>query len=219
MRTKTLLLTAALSAAGLATSMAQTVYSVNAVGYVNIALPVGFSIIANPLNNTAGGNNITNLFAGLGAAQEGLTVYKYNGAAAPPYSTTIFEFGDWSNKTITLVPGEAIFIKVPTGGAFTNTFVGEVMQGSLSNPIPTGFSLRSSQVPQAGLLQTDLGFAPAENDQVFQFDGTTQKYLPTRTFEFSAWSTQPNVKVGEGFFLKNGGTTARTWTRTFTTGV
>ena len=39
MRTKTLLLTAALAAAGAATSMAQsTIYSVNAVGYANITI-------------------------------------------------------------------------------------------------------------------------------------------------------------------------------------
>ena len=48
MRTKTLLLTAALSAAGIATSMAQ-VYSANAVGYVNKLIPTGFSMIANPV--------------------------------------------------------------------------------------------------------------------------------------------------------------------------
>ena len=41
MRTKTLLLTAALCAAGIATSKAQ-VYSVNAVGYVNTALVKAF---------------------------------------------------------------------------------------------------------------------------------------------------------------------------------
>ena len=47
MRTKTLLLTAALAAAGVVSSMAQ-VYSVNSVGYVNLTLPNGFSMIANP---------------------------------------------------------------------------------------------------------------------------------------------------------------------------
>src|SRR5689334_14692664 len=50
MRTKTLLLTAALSAAGLLPSMAQ-VFSVNAVGYVNQSVPAnGLAILAVPLN-------------------------------------------------------------------------------------------------------------------------------------------------------------------------
>ena len=60
MRTKTLLLAAALTAAGIASIQAQSnVYSVNVVGYVNVVAPVGqFKMIANPLNatnNTIGG--------------------------------------------------------------------------------------------------------------------------------------------------------------------
>jgi hypothetical protein len=211
MRTKTLLLTAALSAAGLATSMAQTVYSVNAVGYVNLKIPAGFSIVANPLNNTGSGNNVTNLFA---AAPEGTTVYKYSGT----YQTSNLDFGDWSNKGITVNPGEAVFVKIPTGGTYTNTFVGDVMSGNLTNNIPTGFSIRSSQVPQAGLLETDLKFSPRDGDEVYQFDATTQKYLTTRIYDFGAWNVQPTIAVGEGFFLKNSSGAARTWTRAFSIG-
>src|SRR5688500_4600203 len=78
MRTKTLLLTAALSAAGIATSMAQ-VYSVNAVGYVNTQLVPGFSLVSNPLNNTTG-NTIQNLFGNgiQGAIPNLLSVFHYN---------------------------------------------------------------------------------------------------------------------------------------------
>src|SRR5258707_15596446 len=50
MRTKTLFLTAAFSAAGMATSMAQTVYSVNIVGYINLPIVHGLSLVANQLN-------------------------------------------------------------------------------------------------------------------------------------------------------------------------
>ena len=52
MRTKTLLLSAAVLAAGLAASTAQSVFSVNAVGYVNKTLAPGYNLIANPLNGT-----------------------------------------------------------------------------------------------------------------------------------------------------------------------
>src|SRR5690349_6980992 len=62
MRTKALLLTAALAAAGVSTSVAQ-VYSVNAVGYVNVAAPAGYSMISNPLNAVAGNNTVAKLFA------------------------------------------------------------------------------------------------------------------------------------------------------------
>src|SRR6266481_9690813 len=64
MRTKTLICAAAL-AAGALTSWAQSnVYSLNVVGYVNTTLPGNSAItmIGNPLNNTSGGNNISNLF-------------------------------------------------------------------------------------------------------------------------------------------------------------
>jgi hypothetical protein len=43
-------------------------------------------------------------------------------------------------------------------GPATVTFVGEVPAGSLSNPIPKGFSIKASQVPQAGKASTDLSF-------------------------------------------------------------
>src|SRR5437763_15367210 len=55
MRTKTLLLTAAVLAAGLGASVAQTVFSVNAVGYVNVTIKPGYNLICNPLN---GSNNV-----------------------------------------------------------------------------------------------------------------------------------------------------------------
>src|SRR5688500_15579957 len=80
MRTKTLLLTAALSAAGIATSMAQApVYSVNAVGYVNTPLVPGYNLISNPLDNKTG-NDIQNLFKnGIqgGVFPLGSTIYYY----------------------------------------------------------------------------------------------------------------------------------------------
>ena len=47
MRTKTLLLTAVLGIASAASSMAQAVYSVNVVGYVNLTLKRGFNAVAN----------------------------------------------------------------------------------------------------------------------------------------------------------------------------
>ena len=47
---KALLFMAALGAAGIATSVAQS-FSVNAVGFVNQTIPNNFSMIANPFKN------------------------------------------------------------------------------------------------------------------------------------------------------------------------
>src|SRR6266446_1325324 len=65
MRTKTLLAAAAMLAAGLASSMAQSnVYSLNVVGYVNKVMPSGgkYIMISNPLNTTS--NTINSLLSG-----------------------------------------------------------------------------------------------------------------------------------------------------------
>ena len=75
MRTKTLLLTAALTAAGALTSMAQ-VYSVNIVGYINLNVPSGFSMIANQLN-AATDNTLETLMP---TVPENTTIYKFNPA-------------------------------------------------------------------------------------------------------------------------------------------
>ena len=142
MRTKTLLLTAALGIASAATSMAQTaVYSVNAVGYVNKPLPVGFSIVANPLN--ASPNTVATVFAG--GAIPGMAVYKFetvggylvNGYNLPPGGGA----AEWDDPTQPFAPGEGAFVSNPGPGPVTITFVGEVPQGTLTTPVHAGFTL------------------------------------------------------------------------------
>jgi hypothetical protein len=205
MRTKTLLLTAALSAAGLATSLAQ-VYSVNAVGYINLLIPAGFSMIANQLDKGAGNNTVLNIFGT--TVPEGTTIFKYTGTT---YEANTFEFGEWALAAQTLNPGEGAFIKNPGATAFTVTLVGEVPQGTLNNAVPAGFSIRSSIVPQAAALDPTLGFVPSEGDTVYQWVNATGQYK-TASYEFGEW-VSPSVAVGESFFLKTAA--AKTWTRTF----
>src|SRR5262245_27603184 len=59
MKATTLLLAAALSAAGVALSMAQ-VYSVNMVGHINCQVPAGLSTIANQMDQSPD-NQVRNL--------------------------------------------------------------------------------------------------------------------------------------------------------------
>ena len=195
MRTKTLLVTAALSAVGLSTTMAQNVFSVNAVGFVNVPLPAKLSLIANPLK--AASNTIKDLFAGVA---DGTTVYKYDGAA---FSINTLDLGDWSDPTQTLLPGEGAFVRNP-GAAATVTFVGEVMQGDLSNPIdgPNKLSIRSSQVPQSGKLVVDLGFPAVDGDTVYQYNNAAGAYV-IHTLDLGEWSEgEPVIGVGEAFFVR-----------------
>ena len=153
MRTKALLFVAAFTAAGLATSLAQTnVYSLNVVGYVNVQLPPstlanGFSIVCNPLNNS---NNW--LSSILPTVPENTELYRYIGGT---FDIATFSFGEWDKPDMQLNPGEAFWLRNP-GGATNITFVGEVVQGNNTNPVPSGFSLRGSQVPQSlTLLDTN----------------------------------------------------------------
>jgi hypothetical protein len=204
MRTKTLLLTAAFCAAGVASAMAQ-VYSVNAVGYVNTTVPPGYNLIANPLD--AGNNSISNVLAGV---PEGTIVYTYT--AAGGFTLNTLDFGEWTNPNETLEPGKGFFLRNTGTANFTVTFVGEVKQGTLTTPLVVGYNLVASQVPQAGGIQTDLGLVPAEGDQVYVYANPTGYTI--YTFDFGAWDpSQPNLAVGQGVFVRK--QAAGSWTRTF----
>lgn len=223
MRTKAFLLAAALFAVSAGTSMAQ-VYSANAVGYVNMTLPVGFSLIANPLDNT--NNSINVLFAGF----PNLTrVYRFNADQTYTIATRVNQ-----NFTTNMVmdPGHGFFISIPAGSPVAVTFVGEVPQGNLSNPlIPGAYQIRSSQVPQELRLgrpntpagTATLGFPANLGDIVFIFNNATG-YSSASFVNLGGqlrWSTAaspegPLIPVGSSFFLfKAAAGSPNAWTRTF----
>jgi hypothetical protein len=193
-----LLAAAAVLAAGLASSMAQSnVYSLNVVGYVNVPMTTGFNLIANPLNNT--NNSLSTLFPTAGF---GDTVFRYAGGT---FVSSLY-LGSWSPDLV-LNPGEGFWYGA--NAALTNTFVGEVMQGSLTNPVPLGFSIKSSQVPQADTL-SNLGFPAGFGDTVFYYRSgafVSSLYL-------GSWSPDLTVGVGEGFWV--GTSAAANWVRNFT---
>jgi hypothetical protein len=209
MRTKTLAIAAALCAASIATSVAQSVYSVNAVGYVNVTLPAGFSMIANPLG--AEDNTIPALFA---AVPKRTIIYKFDaatGAFVPNIKNAIT--GNWGDPAMTLVPGEGCFVKIPDGSAdVVVTFVGEVSQGTLTTPLPAGFSLVSSQVPQAGTLD-DLGFPKEKKDVVYLWNGVAYDTFIANAITCNWGPSVPAVDVAQAFFVKKVATTD--WVREF----
>jgi hypothetical protein len=217
MRTKALLLAAAFAAAGVATSMAQ-VYSVNAVGYVNVNIDAGFNMVSNPL--TASDNTVGNLFKNIqGTIPGGLKVFVFDNA------TSTFATAQWddldsvfipaSAAALTVLPGNGVFVFNPGTTQLKLTFVGEVPQGGLSNPLPKGFSIKASQVPQDGKPDA-LGLPGEGGDKVFRFNKTTKAY-DTYTFDDldSVWlPALPTIPVGEAFFLFRA-QSAGTWSRNF----
>jgi hypothetical protein len=218
MRTKTLLLTAALCAAGAATSMAQ-VYSVNMVGYINHSVPNGFSMIANQLNASPD-NKVTTL---LPAPPNNTSVFKFN-AASGGYDVLQF-IGAWEGDDLnmTLNPGEGAFIFAPS--AFTTTFVGEVALSS-SVPLTQGFQIISSALPQSlpltGTPPAGLGFPVQPGDEVFQYNAASGGYT-VNSFLAGAWEgdnegAPPTPAIGESFFFRRSSSTGGSWTRTFSVG-
>lgn len=212
MKTKILLTTAALAVAGIVAANAQTVYSVNVVGYVNVTLKPGFNLIANPLNTT--NNTIASLLPNVPGNTQ---LFKYTtGVGFTTYTFDDLDLVWYPNGNATLNPGEGAFIKNPTSSDITITFVGEVLQGALTNTIPVGYSIKSSMVPQAGAIDTILQFPAAPNDQIF-------KYTPGQgysTYSFDdldlVWvPTAPVINVGEAFFVKRAGQAGQ-WVRNFT---
>jgi hypothetical protein len=208
MKTKALLLTVALGVAGAATSMAQ-VYSQNAVGYINISVPAGFSMIANQLVQPSYA-----LSALIPSPLPSTSVYKLTPSG---YQISVFDDLDlvWTpNPAATIDLGGGVFINSP--GPQTITFVGEVPTGTLTTDTPTGFSIRSSQVPQAGTV-SQLGLIGQPSDSIY-------KYVPGTGYQISVfddldlvWTpAEPTIAVGEAFFLNKAPGGSATWVRTFT---
>jgi hypothetical protein len=224
MRTKTLLLTAALTAAGVATSMAQ-VYSVNMVGYINHTIPSGFSMVANQLNNTPD-NKITTLFA---SPPEGTTVYKYD-AVADVYISIAYGGGVWEGDDLemTLNPGEGAWLNPPS--SFAHTFVGEVQLASSVSLLP-GFNMVSSVIPQSLALDgaandnsptppAGIGYPVGEGDVVYRYDSVSDTYS-SDSFAGGVWEGDsggpPTPGIAEAFWINAAG--PRTWTRNFVVGI
>ena len=216
MKTKALLAAGLLMAATAASSVAQTVYSVNAVGFVNVTCPPGFTIIANPLS--AATNTVQALMPS--SLPFLSSVFKFDPIQGGFVSSVYLNNGNWTANNLSLIPGEGFFFKNPAATNITLTFVGNVMQGNLTNSLPQGFSLVSSQVPQQGLVSTDLGLPVAFLDAVFRFNGVgyvssvvvNAGNPPTTPPTFTGG--EPTINVGEGFFVKKQ-SSAVNWTRVF----
>jgi len=203
-----MLLAAAALTAGLLSAQAQNVYSVNIVGYVNIVNPVAnqFNMIANPLD-TGAGNTITNLFP---TAPNGTAIQIWNGVT---FQSASKAFGNWTTN-LHLPPGKGFFLKYPlASGVVTNTFVGTVV---VENPNGTGggtnttalgntLQLYGSKFPIGGNLTAvgpgtlNLGASLGNGSQVQVWNGLTYQ---SSTKAFGNWSTNLNLSVGQGYFVK-----------------
>jgi hypothetical protein len=219
MRTNALILTAALGIASAASSMAQAVYSVNVVGYINLAIQPGFNLVANQLK--ASPNNSLGSVMPLVATETQVLKFVNNN-----YTADIFDGSGWLDNstgepsTTTVAPGEGFFLYSP--GAATVTLVGEVTTGNnLPVNMGAGFTLISSIVPQTIALDPSNGFNDVAEMQYLTFNAGTQNYNTTLVNDGSGWLNNetgdpvpdPTPAVGQGFFIYS--TAPATWLRSF----
>jgi hypothetical protein len=188
-----------------------SVISENIVGYVNVALPWGMSLIANPLWQT----NVTLRFL-FPSAPDGAQVMKFvNG----DYVTSVYSASaaGWIGPNFELPVGEGFFFVNPARDTFTQTFVGEVRTGSLTNPLPAGVSFKGDMLPQAGSINTIHGIPGQAGDIIFIFlnEGEARGRYLRSTFSASenAWVPDLELGVAQGFWIQK--RNAQDWIRFF----
>jgi hypothetical protein len=183
------------------------VFSRQILGYAGLTVPPGFSMIANPFR--CENPSVSALFPNV---PDGTMLHKFDNQLFRLTENLVQE-GKWLNPSHTLNPGEGAIYFNPTSDFTVVNLTGEVPHGKLLNPIPSGFSIRSSMVPQAGRLNVDLGFPVVEGDVIHQYDRDQQKYL-IHTYDPARWERDPPViGVGESFWV--GKTAPSNWIQEF----
>jgi hypothetical protein len=230
MRTKTMILSALLGALGSVSVMAQTnVYSLNAVGYINVTLLPGYNIITCPLIASPDNTIATLLNNTNGQYQSGprtvAQVLAFTGgaySASDEASSGNAPSGWASGGTITLNPGQAVFFFNPSTTNMSATFVGTVPTGPITNALIPGYNLVGSVVPVTGDIVTNsisLFTNGASSGRTVDFIDT---YAPgvgysQDIYSAGAWQSGDPVIANayEGFFFFNGFSTTNNWVENY----
>ena len=242
MRTKTLLIAAAAMAVGVATSMAQTTYSQNIVGYANVPTSTAGNYYMVTVPFTMGVSNGVNEVFGttLPDFSEVITYdvpsQSYNIAlydsTQPTPGTSWYQSDDNTPlTTLPKVPVGAGFFLLPAG-ALTNTFAGSIptAPGNSTNQVLStagNYYMVGSQIPYAGFVtNSSLNMVGLPDfTEVLTYDVPSQSYVialydSTQPTPGDSWYLSddntpgpcPTVSVGQGFFVLPAG--SYTWTQT-----
>ncbi len=197
MRTKTLFIAAAALAAGVASSMAQNVYSVNIVGYVSAPNPINqYIILANPLDN---GTN--DLYSLLPSAPNNSVVQVLAGGVL---QNSTKNKGNWLPTDFIIPPGNGFFYKAPSAG--TTTFVGSSPTTNNAALAGSVTVLAGSTIPFSGTL-TDSGPNTLNLGPTLPNNSTVSVLvsgvLQTSTKNKGNWlPTNPTLGVAQGYYIK-----------------
>lgn len=244
MRTKITILSAAALAAGLLSSHAQ-VFSANVVGYYNVSLaPKKSTLVTGQLPSSGTATTLNNDMVNFDDqnAADGSVLLIWNGAAFTTYTFVGPANGGpaWAdqggNATTNSLPlGTSAFLQNPGTVARTITFVGQVVQGTVTNKLNLGSFFYALSVPIATNVDSTIGnmnTASTDGDVLLHWNpasgpsGGVGAYDAVYTFVSAAnggpaWADQggnqafPIFKVGEGFSYQHLGG-ASNWISSFT---
>lgn len=145
-----------------------------AFGSLNTRILPGFNLISNPLSDPT--NTLARILR-FPELPDGLTIYvmidgEFVGTTYDSESGA-FEPADLTNHVIE--PGSGFFVYNPLPTETFITFAGEILQGTLVNPLPSGYSIAASKVLLTGTLE-ELGFPKAPGDRVYTWDAVNQRF-------------------------------------------
>ncbi len=220
MKNHRLFLAATLAFAGLVAPLQPARAAV--VGYFNAELVSRYNFLANPLNCPS--NNL--ITAVLPTAPAGSVVFLWDVTNQVFVTATTYDIdqGGWfPSENIHLPPGLGFVLYVPE--RWTNTFVGEVLQGTLTTFVAgtNKLSLLGSKVARTGALSGVLGFPAIPGAEAQTFTAASQIYSNACTyFPGYGWydpgggitAEGPSLNVAECFFVRNPGPDTD-WTVTF----
>jgi len=217
--------------------MAQSnVYSLNIVGYANVAAPVGFSFQSNPLD--AGVTNGANEVIPNTGQWDGCEIHEWTGTS---YKVSVFD--SVTSDTTTgftdrnFAPIQPPLLTSGKGYLFNNqlaaatiTYVGNVRVGTntLTFPVSSHVYAVGSPLPLAGGISSTLGLintagaidgaevqtavlnaaGQVTGFRVSVFDSTQTSGFSDRNFN---QVTEPQIAIGQGFFLNSQAASAVTW--------
>jgi hypothetical protein len=223
-RTTSRLIALALAGAWLIAS--DSIGRANVVGYANVPLTNGYSFVANPFNQEQGtnftvNNSLTNVIPN---PPDGTKVYLWDVTNQVFTSPSIFSSAipGW-DINMDLSPGKGFVVYSPVN--WTNSFVGAVPQGRLTNFVAgtNKLSLLGSKVPIEGAISSVLKFPEIDGANVYLFRPVNQSYTDAFTcFKGYGWfdpngvagTGGPALKVAEAFFVQNPGPNTN-WTYNF----
>jgi subtilisin family serine protease len=184
-------------------------FSCNTIGYLDLTVPNGWSMKANPFN--ASDNRISLLLPNSATettVNNGTLVYKWN-EVTQAYVLNSYDsgLGGWADPNMTIAPGEGFLVQ--SSGTQTWTFVGEVMEGALPQSVPGLYSIRSSKAPLAMLISSGLNLPVVTGDVITRM--VSGAYV-TYAYHNGLWSpSEPLIAEGESFWIYR----PATWLKVF----